>query len=96
MRSAVSAGKVEKLAALKDSLLGFRLALDADLRQMGLLSLARAQRYSSIVNADCRFEVLGNRKFHDCPELFRNRETFPNGQTKPPRTSRLQRTQNGN
>jgi AraC-type transcriptional regulator len=49
--------------ALKDPLLGFRLARDADLRQMGLLyyaaassetlgeALGRAQRYSSIVNA---------------------------------------------
>src|SRR4029077_9281429 len=49
--------------ALKDPLLGFRLARDVDLRQMGLLyyaaassqtlgeALDRAQRYSSIVNA---------------------------------------------
>jgi Arabinose-binding domain of AraC transcription regulator, N-term len=49
--------------ALKDPLLGFRLARDGDLRQMGLLyyaaassetlgeALGRAQRYSSIVNA---------------------------------------------
>ena len=49
--------------ALKDPLLGFRLARDGDLRQMGLLyyaaassetlgeALDRAQRYSSIVNA---------------------------------------------
>jgi AraC-like DNA-binding protein len=49
--------------ALKDPLLGFRLARDADLRQMGLLyyaaassqtlgeALDRVQRYSSIVNA---------------------------------------------
>jgi AraC-like DNA-binding protein len=49
--------------ALKDPLLGFRLALDGDLRQMGPLyyvaassetlgdALDRAQRYSSIVNA---------------------------------------------
>jgi hypothetical protein len=49
--------------ALKDPLLGFRLARDVDLREMGLLyyaaassqtlgeALDRAQRYSSIVNA---------------------------------------------
>jgi len=49
--------------ALKDPLLGFRLARDGDLRQMGLPyyaaassetlgeALGRAQRYSSIVNA---------------------------------------------
>jgi hypothetical protein len=49
--------------ALKDPLIGFRLARDGDLRQMGLLyyaaassetlgeALGRAQRYSSIVNA---------------------------------------------
>src|SRR6266516_3444911 len=49
--------------ALKDTLLGFRLARDGDLRQMGLLyyaaassetlgeALGRAQRYSSIANA---------------------------------------------
>jgi Arabinose-binding domain of AraC transcription regulator, N-term len=48
--------------ALKDPLLGFRLARDGDLRQMGMLlrcslvgalgeALGRAQRYSSIANA---------------------------------------------
>ena len=49
--------------ALKDPLLGFRLARDGDLRQMGLLyyaaassqtlveALDRVQRYSSIVNS---------------------------------------------
>jgi hypothetical protein len=49
--------------ALKDPLIGFRLARDGDLRQMGMLyyaaassetlgeALGRAQRYSSIVNA---------------------------------------------
>jgi len=56
--------------ALKDPLLGFRLALDADLRQIGLLyyaaassqtlgeALERAQRYSSIVNAAITLKCL--------------------------------------
>jgi AraC-like DNA-binding protein len=56
--------------ALKDPSLGFRLALDADLRQIGLLyyaaassqtlgeALERAQRYSSIVNAAVTLKCL--------------------------------------
>jgi AraC-like DNA-binding protein len=64
--------KFLELAAgkLKDPLLGFRLARDVDLRQMGLLyyaaassptlgvALDRAQRYSSIVNAGVALKCL--------------------------------------
>src|SRR5215467_10048104 len=56
--------------ALKDPLLGFRLARDADLRQVGLLyyvaassetlgdAMDRAQRYSSIANGGPRSQML--------------------------------------
>jgi AraC-like DNA-binding protein len=56
--------------ALKDPLLGFKLARDGDLRQIGLLyyaaassetlgeALGRAQRYSSIVNAGVVFKCF--------------------------------------
>ena len=61
--------------ALKDQLLGFRLARDGDLRLMGLLyyaaassetlgdALARAQRYSSIANAGIALRCFGSSDF---------------------------------
>ncbi len=59
--------------ALRDEFLGFRLALDFDLRQIGLLyyvmassetlgdALERAERYSSIANAGVVIRCLANR-----------------------------------
>ena len=59
--------------ALRDEFLGFRLALDCDLRQIGLLyyamassetlgdALERAQRYSSIANAGVVIRCLANK-----------------------------------
>ena len=61
--------------ALKDQLLGFRLARDGDLRLMGLLyytaassetlseALARVQRYSSIVNAGIALRCFRSSNF---------------------------------
>jgi AraC-like DNA-binding protein len=61
--------------ALKDPLLGFRLARDAELRQIGLLyyvaassetlgdALDRVQRYSSIANAGVVLKCSGARNF---------------------------------
>ena len=61
--------------ALKDQLLGFRLARDGDLRLMGLLyyaaassetlgdALARVQRYSSIANAGVALRCFGSSNF---------------------------------
>jgi AraC-like DNA-binding protein len=61
--------------ALKDPLLGFKLACDADLRQMGLLyyaaaasetlsaALHQAERYSSIVNAGVVLKCFEGKSF---------------------------------
>jgi hypothetical protein len=61
--------------ALKDPLLGFRLARDGELRQIGLLhyvaassetlgdAMARVQRYSSIANAGLVLNCSGARNF---------------------------------
>jgi AraC-like DNA-binding protein len=61
--------------ALKDPLLGFRLACDGELRQIGLLhyvaassetlgdALDRVQRYSSIANASLVLKCFGARNF---------------------------------
>jgi Arabinose-binding domain of AraC transcription regulator, N-term len=74
--------------ALKDPLLGFKLARDGDVRQMGLLyyvaassdtlgdALDRAQRYSSIANAGVVLKCSRNRTFHDCLELRWRHQAF--------------------
>src|SRR5262249_4242082 len=75
--SVASQIRVLELAAqpLKDPLLGFRLARDAELRQIGLLyyvaassetlgdALDRVQRYSSIANAGVVLKCSGARNF---------------------------------
>ena len=60
---------------LKDPLLGFRLARDGELRQIGLLhyvaassetlgdAMDRVQRYSSIANAGLVLKCSGDRNF---------------------------------
>jgi Arabinose-binding domain of AraC transcription regulator, N-term len=73
--------------ALKDPLLGFRLARDGDLRQMGMLlrcSLvgdARGGARSGPAlqfDRQCRrrFELLPSRKFHNCLALLWRRQAF--------------------
>jgi Arabinose-binding domain of AraC transcription regulator, N-term len=74
--------------ALKDPLLGFRLARDGDLRQMGLLyyaaassetlgeALGRAQELQFDRQCRRRFELLPSRKFHHCLAILWRCQTF--------------------